>query len=324
MFFTSTYSLDEVLNKKIEVNLLPRDKVILYSREIYEEINPLVSSIGELNNPGTYSLQDNMIVEDLIILSNGFKKFANKGYAIVNRINIKDPEVSRDKYFVKIDLDYILGLKNKDELDNPFYLEDLDILDVKILPGERESFTVTVNGEINVPGKIVLSKKYLSIDKLIDEFGGFTENAFLESSYVLRNGQLLSYDLSKKLNSDLLKDNDIINISSKLGEVTVSGAVLNSKTFNWKKRKVKYYLRNSGGKIPKKSGKIRINYSNGITKKVGFLKNPKTYPDSNIFVSFKEEKDKSDRSSTPFIQRFIEVLSIATGALTTYVLANKL
>ena len=96
--------------------------------------------------------------------------------------------------------------------------------------------------------------------------------------------------MSKKLNSDLLKDGDQIIISSKLGEVIVNGAVVDTKIFNWKKKSAKYYIRNSGGKIPKKSGKVRINYPNGITKKVGFLKNPKTYPGSNIFVSFKEEK----------------------------------
>ena len=45
-----------------------------------------------------------MIVEDLIIASNGFKKFADQSYAIVNRLNIS-PEISRDKFNVRIDLD---------------------------------------------------------------------------------------------------------------------------------------------------------------------------------------------------------------------------
>ena len=324
LFFTNTYSLDKVLNKEIDINLLPRDNIILYSRSISEEINPTVTSIGELNNTGTFSLQDDMIVEDLIIASKGFKKFADQSYAIVNRLNINDSEISRDKFNVKIDIDYILGLKEKSELTNPFYLEDLDIVDINIIPGERESFRVSISGEINIPGTLVLNKKYQSIEDIIIEFGGFTENAFLKSSFVLRNGKLLSYDLSKKLNSNLLKDGDQIIINSKLGEVLVNGAVVDSKIFNWKKKSVKYYIRNSGGKIPKKSGRVRINYPNGITKKVGFLKNPKTYPGSNIFVSFKEEKVEQNRSSTPFIERFIEVLTIATGALTTYVLANKL
>ena len=324
LFFTNTYSLDKIFNKELQVNLLPRDKVILYSRSIFEEINPTVLSIGEVNNPGTFSLQDSMVVEDLIIASNGFKKFADQNYAIVNRLNISDPEISRDKFNVKIDIDYILGLKDKNQLINPFYLEDLDIVDINLLPGERESFTVSINGEVNIPGRLVLNKKYQSIENLIFEFGGFTENAFLKSSYVLRNGKLLSYDLSKKLGSDLLKDDDQIIITSQLGEVVVNGAVMDTKIFNWKKRKVRYYIRNSGGKIPKKSGKVRINYPNGISKKVGFLKNPKTYPGSNILVSFKEEKEEQSRSNTPFIERFIEVLTIATGALTTYVLASKL
>ena len=54
LFFTNTYPLDKVLNKEIDINLLPRDKVILYSRSISEEINPIVTSIGQLNNAGTF------------------------------------------------------------------------------------------------------------------------------------------------------------------------------------------------------------------------------------------------------------------------------
>ena len=324
LFFTNTYSLDKVLSREVNIDLLPRDKIILYSKGITEELNPIVSSIGQVNNPGTFSFQDNMILEDVIIASNGFKKFADQEYAVVNRINIDDPEISRDKFIVKIDINYILGLKEKNQVTSPFYLQDLDIVDINTIPGERETFKINISGEINIPGELILNKKYQSIEEIISEFGGFTENAFLKSSYVLRNGTLLSYDLSKKLSSDLLKNNDQIIIASRFGEVIVNGAVIDSKIFNWKKKKVKYYIRNSGGKINQKSGKIRINYSNGITKKVGFLKNPKVYPNSSIFVAFKEEKVKRDRGSTPFIERFIEVLTIATGALTTYVLASKI
>ena len=324
LFFTNTYSLDQALDDDNPIILYPRDQVRLYSRSITEEINPIISSIGEVRNPGFFTLQDSMIVEDVIIASNGFEKFADKEYAIINRININDPDISRDKFTVKLDLDYILGNKKKSEVINPFYVEDMDIIDVNILPGERESFKISINGEVNIPGQIILNKKYQSIKDLILEFGGFTENAYLKSSYVLRNGQLLSYNMSKKISSDLLKDNDQIFITSKLGEVTVNGAVLNPKIFNWDNKKVKYYIRNSGGKINKKSGKIRVNHSNGITKKVGFLKNPKTYPGSNIFVSFKENKEDNKAIDRKFIERFIEVLTIVTGSLTTYVLASKL
>lgn len=324
LFFTNTYSLDKVLNKEIIVDLLPRDKIILYSKSITDELNPIVSTIGLVNNPGTLSLQDSMIVEDAIIASNGFEKFADQKYAILNRLNLNDPEISRDKFIVNLDIDYILGKKKKNQVSNPFFLEDLDIIDVNIIPGERESFSISINGEVNIPGQFILNKKYQSIETFINEFGGFTNNAFLKSSYVLRNGKLLSYDLSKKINADLLKDSDQIFIASKFGEVYVDGAIVDPKIFNWNKRRVKYYIRNSGGKVSKTSGKVRIKYSNGISKKVGFFKNPKVYPNSNIFVAFKKEKEEKDRVNTPFIERFIEVLTITTGALTTYVLANKL
>ena len=117
-----------------------------------------------------------MIVEDVIIASNGFEKFADKKYAIINRININDPEISRDTYS-STGLSYILGNKKKSEVINPFCVEDMDIIDVNVIPGERESFKIFISGEVNIPGQIILNKKYQSIKDLILEFGGFTDNA---------------------------------------------------------------------------------------------------------------------------------------------------
>ena len=80
-------------------------------------------------------------------------------------------------------------------------------------------------------------------------------------------------------------------------------------------------LKISGGKIKKISGDKFVIYPSGKSKKVGFLKNPRVYPGSRIFVSYREEKDKKENQ---FMDRFLQIFGIVSGALTTVVLAKQL
>ena len=52
------------------------------------------------------------------------------------------------------------------------------------------------------------------------------------------------------------------------------------------------------------------------------MKNPKIYPGSEIFVSFKPLEE--DKDSGRFFDRFTTIFSVLTGALTTVVLAKQL
>ena len=51
-------------------------------------------------------------------------------------------------------------------------------------------------------------------------------------------------------------------------------------------------MKNSGGKIRKISGDVYVIYPSGKSKKTGFLRNPKVYPGSKIFISYKDTKRK--------------------------------
>tara|TARA_B100000586_G_scaffold237393_1_gene188682 strand:- start:119 stop:808 length:690 start_codon:yes stop_codon:yes gene_type:complete len=227
-------------------------------------------------------------------------------------------------------MDYILGLKNKSEVKNPFYLQDNDMLDVNVITGLRGEYSITVNGEVFSPGTVILSRKFESLNNIIQEFGGFTEWAFLKSSYVTREGSVLAYDLSKdNMNFNYLRTGDVINIASSRGDVTVNGAVFEEKIFNYQKnKKVKYYVKNSGGKIRKISGKATITYANGYSKRVGFLRNPIVYPDSEIFVSFRPDKppfaDRFADTVNRTLERVLMFSTLATTTLTTIFLVKNL
>ena len=65
--------------------------------------------------------------------------------------------------------------------------------------------------------------------------------------------------------------------------------------------------------------KAFVIYPSGKTIRI--RSNTRIYPGSEIFVSFKEEKEKSENK---FIDEFLKIFTMVTGALTTVVLAKQL
>ena len=104
-------------------------------------------------------------------------------------------------------------------------------------------------------------------------------------------------------------------------EITVLGSIAKPVKLLYSKKRSKYYLRSSGGKNNKTSGKVYVNYPSGRTKQISFFRNPKIYPGSEIFISFKVIEEKE---SGKFFDRFTTIFSVLTGALTTVVLAKQL
>ena len=61
------------------------------------------------------------------------------------------------KFNIKIDKDYLLGLKEKP--DNGFLLKDRDILVVKQILGYEETVRISISGEVNFPQTVVAEFK---------------------------------------------------------------------------------------------------------------------------------------------------------------------
>ena len=163
-----------------------------------------------------------------------------------------------------------------------------------------------------------------NIESIIRKSGGYTKNASLEASYILRDSIPINFDFknNSNLSNSFLQDGDQIFIASTNEEITVEGAVNNpSKSIYESGKGTKYYIKNSGGKIKKIASTRYVIYPSGKSKKVGFLRNPKVYPGSQIFVAYKEEKEKSENQ---FMDRFLQVFGLVSGALTTVVLAKQL
>ena len=320
-YTTKIFSLDRVVELK-NTFLKPKDRVRLYSEDVMGEINPSVIVAGFSKNPKRIDLNENMLVEDAIIKSDGFED-----YAITESVDIVRQKIfSKDKIFSEtlkydIDKDYLLGLKNKP--NNPFILKKNDVVVIRKFKRDGIISTVELSGEVNLPGTYSYPSIDITLKDIINRSDGLTEYAFLNSTKFTRNGSLVSYKNKTNLLNKRLQEGDQIEIGSILDDVKILGdGVLNSTSSTWvKNKKAKYYIRNSGGLNGRIKSKVVLR-ANGSTKKIkSFLGNPLIYPGDTIFVTKKPEKNKSDNT---FSNEFIRIFGFLSSALTTILLVTKL
>ena len=322
-FAIQTYTLDEILSEIKPVMLLPKDEVIVYSRDVSAVVDKKLTINGLVKNPSEYTLLENMTVEDLILQAGGYLEFADQITAIVSRptFNVLNGQLS-ESYQVTINHDYLKGLVKK-ENSELFYLQHNDVLSVRMLAGYQGRKTIRISGEVINPGFVMLENKFQTLTQVLETVGGLNPFASLESSYILRNGKPFIIDLKKNDNKNLsfLINGDEIVISSKNGTVSVMGAVMNEGLFVWEKGKsIKKYLKESGST----SGKVAdivVKGPNGITIKKKWFNSPKVLPNSTIFVYPKPVKEKIAGKG---LDSFLKVLTVLTGSLTAVILAQSL
>jgi protein involved in polysaccharide export with SLBB domain len=320
-YATTAYDLTDLSNLK-EITLKPFDRVVLFNKNVIEKNDFSVSVLGYVNAPGSFELEKDMYVEDAILLSGGFSDLADQSVVYVNREEL-DPttDITSIKFTVSIDKEYIMGLKDKPS--EGFVLGSNDIVTVRKDIAFDTQQTIKVSGEVNYPRTVVAESKDVSLNYLIDEVGGLTRNALLRNSYVIRDQKTLVLDLTNlKMKKAIFKDGDEIIIAKNFGSVTTEGAVENPSIFNWEKgKRAKYFISNSGGKLNKIGGKAFVVLNNGNTKRVGFLKNPRVYPDSKVIINYKPKKERKEGA---FLNTTTTILGTLTGALTTILLLERL
>ena len=320
-------TLNFEFNNKEELKstlLYPRDKVLLFSTGITENIDKTVGMFGYVKNPNLYTLEENMYVEDLILLSGGFKISSDQEELIVNRpeLDLLNERIVR-KYNVKIDKDYLLGLKDKP--DNGFLLQDRDVVVVKEILGFQETVRISVSGEVNFPQTVVAEFKNSTLRDVIDYAGGLTLYANLEASSLIRDGKKITLDFRDLNAEEIFENGDIINIASNKGIVSTTGAVTNESNFIWEKGlKAKKYIKNSGGKLSDKGGKSYVVLPNGKTKKIGFFKNPKVLPNSIIVTDFRPEGEDVKIRIQRFLDDLTGTVQFVATTLTSVLIATKL
>ncbi len=323
LYFTIPLNIDDDKNFMLE----KKDEVVMYSKDITENLLPSFQISGYVNNPGEFRLDSAMTVEDAILKSNGLQEFANYDRIAIYSLDLNSPLKSTNVRYLSIDKDYLIG--NKDKPSNPIFVKEFDRISVFKNPNVKDIYTISIIGEVNSPGTITFEDVIENMSSIIDKAGGLTKSASLESSHILRDSLPLNFsfkNMSQK--RAFLKDGDVVVIASSNEEITVSGAVNNpSKSIFRKGMNVRKYVKLSGGKLSTTSGKPFVIYPSGKAKKVGFLRSTKVYPGCEVFVPFVEKTpflDRLGQGINQSLDRVVQISTLATATITTIFLVKNI
>lgn len=321
------FNLDNVLDKKFNAVLRPKDRVILYSRDINEVLDQYVTIRGAVKNGGRYTLTDSMTVEDLILQAGGFVRTAFRDSVTVTRENFDFSgnliaNISR----VPTDMSYLLGQSS--ESQNQYYLSHNDNITVDLIPGSSEAREIKLIGEIKFPGSYFLESKNETLKEVLTRAGGVSPNAYLPGAKFYRGGQQLALsldDLLSKQNENFnitLQPNDSLYVPEAFYTVRVEGEVHNPSLQKYQpNQSVRSYIKHAGGKT-KNGQKIFVTNANGFTEKIGWFRNPKVLDGSIITVAAKPPK--GPREPGKFLENFGTVAAIVSSTLTTLFLVQRL
>lgn len=175
------FTVNDVVKGSFNMNLQREDSVHIFrSTDLKERYT--VDINGEINKPGTYTYFENMRVQDLVLLANGYREGAAKQkIEISRRIAGNGTESDTVSYAVLKEI----SLDKTEDLQ--FELKPFDIVSIRRLPVYKEQITVSIEGEVFYPGTYTLSSKNERLSDIIARSGGLKSSAFAAGAVLIRN-----------------------------------------------------------------------------------------------------------------------------------------
>jgi protein involved in polysaccharide export with SLBB domain len=175
---------------------------------------------GRVKYPGLYPIPVNGKVSDLINAAGGLIEGAYLEQAELSRQTLESEYLSVNN--IAVDLDSILlGDKSAD-----IELKGRDYLNIFQIPNWQENISVTLHGEVKLPGKYTI-RKGETLKEVIERAGGFTEFADIGAIVFTRESlRLKEREQIKQLADSMKKDlitNNLNSENSILGTSNTSG-----------------------------------------------------------------------------------------------------
>lgn len=162
-----------------------QDRIRVYSK--LEQIHPATVAIfGEVRKPGTYPLEENMRLSDLILKAGNLTR---KAYTLEAEIAKVDPH--RPTEFLKVNLEEMFNGKNGHA---DIFLDDDDQVFIREIPDWDVGLTVEVRGEVKFPGRYPIVKDSTYLSQILRDCGGFTDEAFPQEAFVMRSSTRMRFD----------------------------------------------------------------------------------------------------------------------------------
>ena len=197
-----------------DLPLSAQDSIYVFSKWFFKDI-PAITVEGEVRFPGSFDLEGNLTVKDLVLYAGDLRKDAYLDKAEIIRVN-----AGREFETIFIDL----GRAMAEDPEHNLVMMDEDTLIVHSVWEERWKEFVTIEGEIKYPESYLLTGG-MRIKDLVFKAGNFTRDAWYEEAELYRTDPitkdvtLLKFSVSKAIEGDKehnieLKDQDKVVIHS--------------------------------------------------------------------------------------------------------------
>ena len=322
-----SFSLKDIIERKNNEILKAGDKIILYKRDVIENLEEYVFIFGEVKKPGKYLLSKNMTPEDLILQAEGFTELAQRSFAYVSRVDKYGypGNVISERYEVPL----ASNLNSKEKSN--FLLKDKDIVVIRKNPKYEPQRLVRLEGEVKYPGIYVLEKKNETILELLERAGGPKEESYLFGAVFERQGIRVSANLEEaylkkkdKFNIQL-QNGDYIYIPKKPNSVVVLGEVNTKGLFKfipgWT---VMDYINNAGG-LTNEADYAILTQANGESRRINFgwfSSDPEVFDGAKIEVI--KKPPKTEETTADYFNLIKDIFAIASSAITIIVLAKQI
>ncbi|MDC3077465.1 SLBB domain-containing protein [Flavobacteriales bacterium] len=214
---TIPFNLTSQVNESENPIALQQDDVVLISSINDLREDQYLEISGEVNMPGIFPYSSNLSLNDLIILAGGLRKSAT----------LKNIEISRLKSTGNNDFDKNAELINVDLnnlKDESIKLKPFDNVIVRKDPSIEQMTYAYIEGEVNYPGKYLISSKKERISDLLKRAGGLKEFAYQKGATIIRKTEFVDdkNDIEKqidnlnKLKIKLSENTNLLSESEKL------------------------------------------------------------------------------------------------------------
>ena len=327
--------------------LQPGDSVHVHTVDLQEIRNKFVTISGSVKRPGTYRLQENMTLEDLIVQAGGFTEEAWLDWAEVTRQPRNADPNNTELLAERLQVPMAEGLRDIEAVSfalddtaralqgaRKFRLEHRDRVYIRSNPLFRPQQTVTVSGEVRYPGTYTLLRENETLADVLERAGGILPTGYLKGAQLRRGGFPVVVDMERALRRDrrhnvVLLPGDEIHVPLQPGTVLVTGNVRRPGLIKYiPGQRVGYYIERAGG-LDEESRVILVTQANGATYPVHlglkgwFQRDPVVDEGARIEVVRKPPEEK--RQVTFDIGKTLtDIASIAASALTIIALARRL
>jgi protein involved in polysaccharide export with SLBB domain len=238
------YNEDEVTTRIIPFNLskalaqeeydhrlMPRDEVIVYSKEIIEKRNTYVIIRGAVKNPGRFPLRNDLTLADLIPLAGGYTEGAEIAEAEISRFIPEGATGDSLVAILRVPLPRSFAVEPSAASSPPFLLHHRDEVYVRSKPHFMPQQNVFVGGDMMYPGTYAIQRRGERLSEILTRSGGPTSSSHLGGARLYRGGERVLVDFTEayyareQLHDILMMGGDSIVVPSRPYTVLVTGEV---------------------------------------------------------------------------------------------------